>query len=156
MFNTDYYEIKNDDKVYSNTNLNIKKILLSPLKLRFIAHTKFIKRLPLRFGCSICCPSVTFVKDKTGCKIFESDMKCDVDWLAWERLSRKDGRFIYINKPLMGHRVHEESTTTEIIKENIRTKEDYQMFCKFWPKLIAKFINNFYKNSEKSNDIKIK
>jgi len=154
IINTGYYEIKNNDKVYSNTNLKIKKILLSPLKLRFLAHTKFIKRLSLRFGCSICCPSVTFVKNKTGSQIFESDMKCDIDWLAWERLSNKEGRFIYINKPLMGHRVHEDSTTTEIIKENIRTKEDYQMFCKFWPKFIAKFINGFYKNSEKSNDLK--
>lgn len=154
IINTGYYEIKNDNKIYSNTNLNIKKVLLLPLKLRFLAHTKFIKRLPLRFGCSICCPSVTFVKSKTGCEVFKSDMKCDIDWVAWERLSRKNGRFIYISKPLMGHRVHEDSTTTEIIKENIRTKEDYEMFCKFWPKPIARFINNLYKNSEKSNNVK--
>lgn len=153
IIHTGYYEIKNKEKVYSNTNLNIKKILLFPLRLKFLSGIKFIKRMPLRFGCAICCPSVTFLKEKTGSKIFQSDMKCDIDWLAWERLSKEKGKFIYIKKPLMGHRIHEESTTTEIIKENIRTKEDYQMFCKFWPKLIAKFINHFYQNSEKSNDI---
>lgn len=153
IINTGYYEIKNNKKIYNNLNLNIKKILLLPLKLRPLAGTKIIKRMPLRFGCSICCPSVTFVKDKTGCEVFKSDMKCDIDWLAWERLSRQKGKFIYIKDQLMGHRVHNESTTTEIIKENIRTKEDYQMFCKFWPKPIAKLINCFYKNSEKSNEV---
>ena len=51
----------------------------------------------------------------------------------------------------MGHRIHEESTTTEIIGERIRTKEDYLMLCKFWPKKIAKFINKFYVKAENSN-----
>ena len=54
----------------------------------------------------------------------------------------------------MGHRVHEESTTTEIIGERIRTKEDLEMFKRFWPKKVAKFINKFYVKSEKSNNIK--
>lgn len=153
IINTGYYEIKNKEKVYSNTNLNIKKALLFPLKIRILSGTKFMKRMPLRFGCSICCPSVTFIKKRTGNKVFESKMKCDIDWLAWERLSHKKGKFIYIKTPLMGHRVHEDSTTTEIIKENIRTKEDYQLFCKFWPVPIARLINHFYRNSEKSNNL---
>lgn len=153
IINTDYYEIKKNQKVYSNANLKIKKILLLPLRFSFLAKRKFGKRLALRFGCSICCPSVTFAKEKTSSEVFKSNMKCDIDWLAWERLSKKEGRFTYVNRPLMGHRVHEESTTTEIIKENIRTKEDYEMFCKFWPKPIAKVINHIYKNSEKSNNL---
>ena len=53
----------------------------------------------------------------------------------------------------MGHRVHEQSTTTEIIKDNIRTKEDLEMLKKFWPTPIAKLINHFYKNGEKSNNV---
>ena len=54
----------------------------------------------------------------------------------------------------MGHRISEESTTTDIINNGIRTKEDYEILCKFWPKWIAKRINKYYKNSEKSNSIK--
>ena len=54
----------------------------------------------------------------------------------------------------MGHRISEESTTTDIIKNGIRTKEDYEIYCKFWPKIIAKILTKVYKNSEKSNNIK--
>ena len=51
----------------------------------------------------------------------------------------------------MGHRVHEGSTTTEIIGMNLRTIEDLEMLKKFWPEKIAKIINKVYKNAEKSN-----
>ena len=51
----------------------------------------------------------------------------------------------------MCHRIHEESTTSSLIENNIRLEEDYQMFCKFWPKPIAKFLMHFYKNAIKTN-----
>ena len=60
---------------------------------------------------------------------------------------------IYINEPLMCHRIHEESATTAIIHDNARVQENYIMYCKFWPKPIAKLINHFYTKSEKSNEI---
>lgn len=67
------------------------------------------------------------------------------------KLSLKDGKFTFVNNPLMGHRVHEESTTTEIINDRIRTKEDLVMFQKFWPKFISNLINKFYVKAENSN-----
>ena len=85
--------------------------------------------------------------------IFLSDYLCNVDWFAWEKLSKLDGRFLYIKDKLMAHRISEESTTTDIINHGIRTNEDYEIFCKFWPKFIAKMITKFYKNSEKSNNV---
>ena len=147
-----YYEIRKEGKVYKNKNLKIKKILL--FRLRFHGWSKFkhIKRSSLRYGCAICCPAVTFVMKNCKEKIFESDMKCDIDWLAWERLSKEKGYFYYINKPLMGHRIYNESTTSSVIKDNGRTKEDYEMFKKFWPKFIAKKLTKFYQKSEKSNE----
>ena len=150
---TDYYEIRGNDKVYKNTNLKIKRILLMPLRLKKLSGFKFIKRLSLRFGNSICCPAVTFVKDNCPNEIFKSDYTCNVDWYAWEKLSNLKGRFIFNKKCLMGHRISTESTTTDIINKGIRTREDYEILCKFWPKFIAKFINKFYKNAEKSNNI---
>ena len=75
------------------------------------------------------------------------------DWEAWERLSRLKGDFLYDSTIQMGHRIHEESETSVIIGDNARSKEDYEMFCKFWPKCIAKFLSNFYAKSEKSNKI---
>lgn len=148
---TDYYEIKNNKKVMINKNLKIKRVLLFPL--RKDAKSKFKKRCALRIGNAICCPAVTFNKNLVSTPLFDCNFKCNVDWYAWEKLSTKKGDFIYIKDKLMGHRVHEDSTTTEIIKDNIRTKEDLEMLKKFWPVPIAKLINYFYKNAEKSNNI---
>lgn len=150
---TSSYEIKNDLKEYSNRNLNIKRTLLSPLKINKTCGLKLNKRLVLSFGNSICCPAVTFNVGRIKFPIFASEFKCNVDWCAWERLSKLKGKFIFIDKPLMGHRIHRNSTTTEIINNNIRTKEDLIMFKKFWPTFIAKAINNFYSKSEKNNKI---
>ena len=50
----------------------------------------------------------------------------------------KEG-FLYIPKELMAHRIHEESETTNLIKNNVRLEEDLIMLQKFWPKFIAKF-----------------
>jgi hypothetical protein len=51
----------------------------------------------------------------------------------------------------MGHRIYAESTTSEVLKDNGRTTEDYIILCKFWPKWIARLIQKAYANSEKSN-----
>lgn len=155
IFFTNYFEIRNNEKVYSNKNIKIKEKLLFLLKNKKLSSYRFVKRSALRFGNAICCPSVTFCKKNIHLKeIFTSTFTSNMDWLAWERLSKENGSFIYINKKLMGHRVHEESTTTKIIEEGNRTNEDYEMFVKFWPKWIAKILNKFYKNSEKSNKVK--
>lgn len=151
---TDYYEIRGGKKVYSNTLLKIKRLLLLPLSIKKSASSKWRKRLILRFGNSICCPAVTFVKANCGNKIFASKFECNVDWHAWETLSRKKGLFTYIKEPLMGHRISAESTTSEIIKNGIRTKEDYEIFKRFWPKPVAKVLTKFYQKSEKSNSLK--
>ena len=151
---SDYFEIRDDNKVYSNKNLKIKRLLLSSLFVKSLSGIKLLKRNTLRFGCSICCPSVTFVKDKLPKQVFECDMKSDVDWFAWEKLSRFNGKFIFINKKLMGHRIDESTTTTDIINQGIRTKEDLYMFKKFWPEFLAKKINMVYRKSENSNNVK--
>ena len=150
---TDYYEIKNGQRENSNLNLKIKRILLSPLHLRVLANSKFIKRSALRFGCAICCPAVTFVTKNVPKDKFKCAMKGNIDWYAWEKLSRRKGYFIYIPQKLMGHRIHTGSTTTEIIKDDIRTTEDLKMFQKFWPTPIAKFITKIYKKSENNNTV---
>ena len=149
---SDYYEIRGKQKVYSNINLKIKRLLLLPLKSKKRANTNWRKRAALALGNSICCPAVTFVnRNINEDEIFPQNLLCNVDWKAWETLSKKQGRFVYIRDPLMGHRVHEGSTTTEIIRGNIRTKEDFDILKSFWPAPLAKFITKVYSLSEKSN-----
>lgn len=153
---TDYYEIRNNNKIFTNTNLKIKRILLFPLRFKFLSKFKFIKRIVLSLGNSICCPAVTFVNDRCPKELFKCDFKSNVDWHAWEKLSMIKGNFTYIPKKLMGHRIDDTTTTSDIIKKGIRTKEDLAMLEKFWPKKIAKIINKFYSNSEKSNKVEKK
>ena len=118
-----------------------------------MSEKKIIKRSVLALGNAICCPAVTYVNENIREKrIFPNNLRCNVDWKAWETLSLKKGKFLYINKPLMGHRVHEESTTSEIIHNNIRTKEDIEILECFWPRKLACIIAKIYALSEKSNE----
>ena len=145
-------EIKNDLEVKSNKLLKIKRILLSPLKN--VNHWSSIRtrRKCLSFGNPICCPSVSFCLDNLKQPIFESGMKSNIDWDAWEKLSKENGEFAYVPKILMSHRIHAESTTTAVIAESSgRSIEDYNMLCKFWPEWVSKLIEFFYKDSEKQN-----
>ena len=149
-----YYEIRDDKKIYTNRNFRIKEIMLFPLRFKSINGFKFIKRLSIRFGDPIGCPAVTYVQDKMPESVFECvDLVCSVDWFAYEKLSRLPGAFQYFHKKIMGHRLHAESTTSKTIGENKRTKEDLYMFKKFWPLWFCKFLNLFYKNAEKDNEV---
>lgn len=149
-----YAELRNGEKVYDNYLLKVKKNMLSPLKIKLFWGSNFVRRRILSFGCPICCPAVTFVKEKVGKSPFTNDFCSDIDWQQWELQSRKKGSFVYNPEPLMCHRIHEESATTEIIGDNIRKKEDFEMFSKFWPKFIAKKLTKIYSKSELSNQIK--
>lgn len=153
IFFTDYGELRDGKKVYDNKLLNIKRIMLLPLRQKLFWNSKFVRRRVLSFGSPICCPSVTYVKENCPEVIFKSGFRSDEDWEAWEMLSRRKGAFVYCNKPLMMHRIHEDSETSKILLDNARTEEDYVMFCKFWPKFIAKMLTKIYGNSEKSNDL---
>ena len=148
-----YGELRNGKKVYDNTLLKVKRFMLSPLKIKLLGTSRWTRRRILSLGCPICCPSVTFVKQKVGDSPFTNDYLSNIDWQQWEIQSRKKGSFVYNKQPLMCHRIHNESATTEIIGDNVRSKEDYDMFLKFWPRFIAEFLVKIYSNSEKSNNI---
>lgn len=154
IFFTDYFELRDGEKVYDNSLLKTKMLMLMPLRLKAFYNSKFIRRRILSFGCAICCPSVTFVKSNCPEEVFRHGFRAAEDWEAWERLSKQKGAFVYCHKPLMGHRIHDDSETTKIIGDSARQSENYVMFRKFWPAPIAKMINAFYKKSEKSNDLK--
>lgn len=154
LAHTAYYEIRNGKRVYSNKLLRIKKLMLLPLVPSLTWNSKFLRRRSLSLGCAICCPSVTFVKERFPEEPFEVGCKADLDWQAWERYSKLKGAFCYIKKPVMGHRVHEESETSNVIGEGQgRTTEDYEMYRKFWPKWIADILIKFYAKGQDSNSL---
>lgn len=148
---TDYYEKHPSGSQYTNRNLKIKRLMLFPLRFRIFQKSKWVRRRILSLGNPICCPAVTFNKDKIKENIFQSDFRSNMDWKAWELLSKEKGSFVYVPKPLMMHRIHESSTTTEVINEGKRTNEDFRMMCLFWPKCIAGILAKIYARSEKNN-----
>lgn len=151
IFFSDYSELRGGNIVAKSTLLNIKRIMLLPLRMRQFQKSKWIRRRILSFGNPICCPAVSFSKNNLKTPIFSNKFKCDLDWLAWENISKLDGEFLYIPKILMSHRIHQESTTTELIENSVRYNEDLEMFKMFWPSFIAKILSRFYLKSEKSN-----
>lgn len=151
---TDYYELRNGKRVTTSRILKIKRKMNSIFKNRFLRKKHFWKRLVLSIGNPICCPSVTYNKKLCGIEPFDTKYANSCDYKAYIKLIEVKGSFVYISKILMGHRIYEESTTTKNISENIRQKEDIEIFEEFWPKSIAHLIYKVYSSSEKSNIIK--
>ena len=124
------------------------------MKLSGLWNSRFVSRRILSFGSAICCPAVTLVKSMVPEGLFEDNMKSNIDWQAWERLSKNKGAFVYVSIPLMEHRIHEESTTSDLLKDSARRAEDLTVFRKFWPRPVALLIEHVYQKGEKSNQLK--
>lgn len=150
---TNYAEARNGQIIDKNKLLTIKRILLAPLKCSIFRGSRFVRRRILSLGNPICCPSVTFARDNITRPVYTDHFKCDIDWEAWEKISKLRGDFVYVRDILTYHRIHEESGTSESIADNYRKDEDYEIFCKFWPKWIAKRLTKNYAKSEKSNEL---
>lgn len=153
---TNYGELRDGKKVNKSGLLKVKRLLLTPMKIKPFQNRIFIRRRVLAFGNAICCPSVTYNMDNMPNRIFKTNFRSNVDWETWERLSKKKGAFAYCTEILMYHRIHDGSETSAVIGENLRSKEDYEMYIKFWPKFIAKFLTKKYASSEKYNDKNVK
>ena len=154
---TDYYELRDGKKMFADEikNLRIKELALRPLRVAAFENSRWVRRRILSLCDPICCPSVTYVRPNLPEVLFESHFASDLDWQAWEKLSRLEGGFCYVHAPLMGHRIHEESTTTQVIGDNNgRSAEDLEMYMKFWPKPIARWINRAYSAGQDSNKMR--
>lgn len=144
-----YRELKNGKVIELTKNLKIKQIMLKGLIKK--PESKRFKQKALKYGNSICCPCVTLNIDVVGKQPFKAGMKSNLDWFTWYEFSKLDNPFGYVNKDLMCHRIHEQSTTSNLIENNVRLQEDYKMFCEFWPRPIAKMLMIFYKDAVKTN-----
>lgn len=151
---TDYYEIRNGRKANpkKSLNLTVKKAMLLPLRLPGMKESRVCRRMILSFGSPICCPSVTYVKENLPEQLFQKGFHVNLDWQAWEKISRLKGSFCYVSEALMGHRIHAGAATTKAIADRkTRTEEDLAMFEKFWPEPAARALNLLYKAAQKEN-----
>ena len=154
IYFSDYCEVRNGKKVTSNQLLKVKRILLFPLRAKVFRNSRFVRRRSLSLGSGICCPAVTYAKDNLPNPVFQVRYRSDEDWEAWERISRLKGAFLYDSTIQMGHRIHEESTTSDLLKDSARRDEDLIVFRKFWPRPVALLIEHVYQKGEKSNQLK--
>ena len=149
---TSYYEIQKGQKVYAEQflNLRLKRLLLQPLRVPALQTSRWVRRRILSLADPIGCPAVTYVKANLPYPVFTAPLSCDLDWYAWEQLSRLRGRFLYVDSPLMGHRIHEASASTATIGENCgRRTQDLEVMKLFWPGPVAKVINRVYSLSQR-------
>ncbi len=149
----DYGEIRKNKVVEKNRNLKIKRMMLWGLRFSCFQKRIWIRRRILSLGNPICCPGVLYNRNNLPNKIFNVHFRSNVDWETWEMISKINGKFVYIPEILMEHRIHDDSETSATINDNLRTKEDCEMFEKFWPSSIAEKLAKFYAKSEQSNDV---
>lgn len=146
MYNTDYVPYK-DGVDALDSNSKIKRVLKVFTKHKVFARFRMFKVMSLAFGNSINCPSVTYNKKLLGDTIFTSELKFGLDWDTFLKIARKKGISLYIPHKLVKYRIHDGATTKKFIVDNRRQEEDLIMFCKIWPKPIAKMIMKFYVKS---------
>ncbi|MDE5777373.1 MAG: glycosyltransferase family 2 protein [Lachnospiraceae bacterium] len=153
IFFSDYAELRNEKIVKRNQLLQVKRLMLLPMCLPGAKHSVFIRRRILSFGSPICCPSVAYAKENLPNPVFENGFRSNEDWEAWERLSRLKGDFLFDSDILVYHRIHEDSETSAIIKDNQRSDEDMIMYSKFWPRPIAALLTKLYAKGQDSNEM---
>lgn len=153
MYFTDYFEMRKGARVASNKILKVKRILNAPLAKRFWNGRVWLKRRILAFGDPICCPACTYDRTVLGPSIFDTHYVNSCDYKTYVELASQAGRFVFIPKLLMGHRIYEGSATTKNLSENIRKREDGEILATLWPKPIAAMVNNVYATSESSNEL---
>lgn len=148
---TNYIEMHNDivDQ-HASMMVVIKRIMLLPMRIPLIRRFNFTKRWIQLFGNPITHPTVVCVKKKMPEVCFDEKYQASMDWDLWEKLSRQQGSFVYEPKVLLFHRMNDENQTSKLFKTtNARYDDEFDIFCRFWPKWIAKIIMIFYSKAAK-------
>lgn len=152
VFHTDCAVIR-DGTVQKPGIIQLVKLLLRlPLRLHALAGRPAIKKLPLRFGNPIICPSCTYDKAALGVPLFTSAYEFALDWDTMWKLAERPGRFFCVEKPLIGYRIHEEAATKACIKSRRRLQEETEMYKKMWPQPLVRILMLFYKTAYHAYD----
>jgi len=149
---SDYTELYGDKIRKNSFPLLVKRTLILPFYFRTAAKSKTIKKSILKFGSPICCPSVMYNKLNIGDFEFNTNLKINLDWDTWLYFANLEGSFVFIDKPLVQHRIHDQSATSAGIANNQRLMEDQLLFYRLWPKYFANILLSLYKKSYKFNE----
>jgi glycosyltransferase involved in cell wall biosynthesis len=151
---TGYYDLVNSKTRQVSLNSVVKKTLLFPFAFKSYISSQFAKKLLLSFGDPVCCPTVAFNLQALKDFSFSTEYTCVLDWYAWYQLAKQPGIFCFINKKLVGHRIHLESETSAQIALGKRRSEERQMFQMIWGNRMAKIFSWIYSLGHADNKIK--
>lgn len=147
VFTTDYCIIKDGRLIQGDLMLWVKRLLRLPLRIPALGSRRLIKRLPLMFGNSICCPATTYRKSLIGEPLVRSGLQFALDWDTLLRLADQRGRFICEERPLLFYRVHDGAATSACIADRRRQREEEAMFERFWPRPLVRLIMKGYRQA---------
>lgn len=131
------------------TLMAIKRLLL---ELGFVGRNVVrgrARRRCLWFGTPIPCPAVTLNR-RLGA-LFDPEYGVSLDWAAWLDACEHDGAFVWVREPLMTHRIHTASETTQAIAAGKRMQEDARLLRRLWPEWIARMIAQSFRIAYASN-----
>lgn len=132
--------------------LFVKHLLRLPLRFSSWANREGVKKLILRFGNPVICPSCTYNKEVLGEPLFDSPFQFALDWDTMWKLAGRPGRFVCVEKPLLYYRIHEGATTKACIQNHQRNREEAAMFGKMWPAPIVQILMFFYQKAYQEYD----
>ncbi len=139
---TDNYEIRGDSRVKKSKKLFKKRYFLFPLRFSFLQNKEVFKIRSLRRRKNICTSSITFVKKNIHEDIFPTDLKYCNDWQGLINLAKKNTRFLYLPKKLVGYRIDDEERCEK------RVKEEEKILKSLYPKWYYEKV--IMKNGDKS------
>lgn len=152
VFHTDCAVIRDGKRKRPDLIQYIKRLLRLPLRIHALADRSGLKKLSLRFGNPIICPSCTYNKAALGVPLFTSEYEFALDWDTMWKLAGRPGRFFCVERPLIGYRVHEASATKACIQNQKRRQEETMMYQKMWPAPLAEVFMFFYKTAYHAYD----
>lgn len=147
VFTTDCAIVKDGHVCRTGTVHLVKRILRLPLRFCRACDRTWVKRLALRFGNPVICPSCTYDKEALGEPLFDSPYKFALDWDTMWRLAGRPGRFVCVERPLIFYRIHDGATTKACIGDNRRMRDETAMFGKIWPKPVVRLLMCFYRKA---------
>ena len=131
-----------------NINLKIKHFGLSLMSL---LQVKWYQKRIYALGNFISCPAVSYNMERLSDFKFDEGLKMVVDWDAWERIMSLPGKVTYVKQRLMYHRIHNDSETTVNTLDKNRETEEFMMYQRYWPTVIAKLLMRVYVKNQKGN-----
>ena len=125
----------------------VKKLLRLPLQLPLLRQSTAGKRLCLRFGNPIVCPSCAYRRDVLGEAPFSTSRRFVLDWdLLWQ-FAAAGGRWAVSEQSLLLYRIHSGAATAALTENHVREREERAMFRMMWPEAFTRLLMYFYRSA---------